>query len=86
MMLTRKGGGGRVHAKVEIRSKCMNVESQITAITNRHIARLLSRLDEARVPFICLEAVKREFWFMADDIKQVISENKEVEDDRGNRA
>jgi hypothetical protein len=59
----------------------MNVESQITAITNRHVARILSQLDEANVPGVCLAAVKREFWFMADDIKQVISENKEVAHD-----
>jgi len=61
----------------------MNVESQITAITNRHVARILSQLDEANVPGVCLSAVKREFWFMADDIKQVVSQKQEVEDEHG---
>ncbi len=55
----------------------MTVESRITAITNRHVGRMLGQLEEARMPKICLDAVKREFWFLHDDIQQVVSDNKE---------
>jgi hypothetical protein len=59
----------------------MNVDSQITAITNRHVARILSQLEEANMPAVCTAAVKREFWFLADDIKQVVSQKQEDEDE-----
>jgi hypothetical protein len=58
----------------------VDVESQITAIAKRHIGRCLSQLEEAGTPEVCLAAVKREFWYMSDDIKQVVSKNEEEQD------
>ena len=58
----------------------MSVASDITSITNRHVGRILAQLDEANVPMVCLMAVKREFWFLHDDVQQVVvSQNQEVE-------
>lgn len=56
----------------------MQVDALITKATARHIGRCLSLLEEAGMPQLYLDAVKREFWFLADDIKQVISESKET--------
>ncbi len=65
----------------------MTVSEQITASTNRHVGRILGQLDEANMPKIALDAVKREMWFLHDDIQQVVSQKKEIEDDNadGNR-
>jgi len=56
----------------------MEVDDQITSLTNRHVGRCLSQLEEANTPAVCLAAVKREFWFLTDDIKQVVRESKET--------
>lgn len=42
----------------------------IDQLTSRHIARLLSRLGDTIAPIVESE-IKREFRFLADDIKQV---------------
>jgi len=56
----------------------MSVDQQITKATNRHVGRCLTQLEEAGVPQVCLDAVKREFWYLSDDVKQVLSESRET--------
>lgn len=46
------------------------MNSTIDQLTSRHIARLLSRLGSTIAPVVENE-IKREFRFLADDIKQV---------------
>ena len=59
----------------------------IDQLTSRHIAKLLTRLGETIAPVQEAE-IKRQFRFLADDIKQVVdqetSENEES-DTTGNR-
>jgi hypothetical protein len=55
----------------------MQVESQITSITNRHVARIMTALDDAGIASVCTDAVKREMWYLHDDIQQVVSSSKE---------
>jgi len=51
---------------------CFNEE--IDRLTNRHIAKLLSRLGDTIAP--CQEAdIKRQFRFFADDIKEAEATN-----------
>jgi len=50
---------------------------QINQITSRHIARILTQFEEANIPSVFRDAVKREMWYMADDIKYVVSPGKE---------
>ena len=59
----------------------MDVEQSITALTARHVGKCLTQLEEAGTPRVCLDAVKREFWYLADDIKSVVSGKKETRND-----
>ena len=59
----------------------MKLEDKITSLTARHIGRCLSQLNEAGVPEVCIAAVKREFWFLSDDVKLEISKNEEQVND-----
>lgn len=60
----------------------------IDQLTSRHIAKLLVRLGDTVAPVIAQE-IKREFRFLAEDIKntnhQEISNHEEINDDAGNR-
>lgn len=50
-------------------------------ITNRHIAKVLSRLDELKLPRIVLDDIKRSFWFLSDDlVKASIEEQQQVKE------
>jgi hypothetical protein len=62
----------------------MEVDQSITALTARHVGKCLSQLEDAGTPRVCLDAVKREFWYLHNDIQQVVSEKKEKQDDRAN--
>ena len=45
------------------------IDIKITAITNRHIGRLLTMLEQVQSPKIITNAVRKQIWFLADDIK-----------------
>lgn len=47
-------------------------------ITNRHIGKFLARLDELekKLPQMVYDDVKRAFWFLSNDIKEVCSKEK----------
>lgn len=52
-------------------------EETLTRLTNRHLAKLLSALDGINAPIMIKEAVKRQFWFFSQDVKdQVLSLGK----------
>jgi len=55
----------------------MCIEADIDKLASRHIARLLTRLGKTIEP-VHVSEIKREFRFLADDIKQVI--NTEISD------
>jgi len=48
------------------------MENVIDKLTSRHIARLLDRVKEVGTPEIVLNEIKREFWYLADDIKNTL--------------
>ena len=53
-----------------------NMEEQINRLHNRHLAKLLSQLNEIKTPQIIIEAVKKEFSYYTTDIKeQVLTSN-----------
>ena len=54
------------------------MDEAIDKLTSRHIAKLLSKLGDTIAPVIESE-IKREFRFLADDIKQVHTENSNHE-------
>ena len=44
-------------------------QSEKEKITNRHIAKVLSRLAELKLPKIIDTEIKRQMWFLADDLR-----------------
>ena len=57
----------------------MTQKEQVISLRNRHIARLLSRINEVtELPALIESAIKREFTFFAEDVvEQVLSQHKE---------
>jgi hypothetical protein len=45
------------------------MSDRIEKLTARHIARALRHLKEVKTPACAIDAVRREFWFLHDDIK-----------------
>ena len=41
-------------------------------ITSRHIARCLSQLEEIEMPAIVTETIKRELWYLSNDLKELV--------------
>jgi hypothetical protein len=37
-------------------------------ITNRHIAKILTRLSQLNLPDIVQDEIKRQMWFLSDDL------------------
>ena len=53
-----------------------NMEEQINRLHNRHLAKLLSRLNEIKTPQIIIESVKKQLSYYTNDIKeQVLTSN-----------
>lgn len=53
-----------------------NMEEQINRLHNRHLAKLLSQLNEIKTPQIIIEAVKKQLSYYTNDIKeQVLTSN-----------
>jgi len=49
-------------------------EELLTKLTNRHLAKLLDKLEEIDSPEIIKDAVKKELWYFSNDIRdQVLS-------------
>ncbi len=59
----------------------MKQGEQVIKLKNRHQARLLDRLHEIKTPEIIINEIKKEFYFLADDIiKQVLEQEEQVND------
>ena len=54
-----------------------DMSNEIDRLTSRHIAKLLSRLGPL-IPPVAEQEIKRQFRFLADDIKSVTGENNEL--------
>jgi len=59
----------------ELSNRCDMCE-EIDRLTSRHIAKLLSRLGSL-IPPVAEQEIKRQFRFLADDIKRVKGDNYE---------
>jgi len=51
-------------------------EGERERITNRHIAKLLSRLEPLNLPEIARDEIKREVWRLSDDLKELYEEGQ----------
>jgi hypothetical protein len=47
------------------------MEQERERITNRHIAKVLSRLAELNLPAVVQDEIKRQMWFLSDDLKDM---------------
>lgn len=47
----------------------------MTRIVNRHIAKLLDRLKPLKIPEIAESEIKRQIWFLAEDLIRANKEN-----------
>ena len=67
-------------------SNTCNMCNQIDQLTSRHIAKLLVRLGDT-IPPVVEQEIKRQFRFLSNDIKNVISgdNNNEQDEQRFNR-
>lgn len=53
-----------------------NMGTQINKLHNRHVAKILTQLNEIKAPQIVIDAVKRQFSYYTTDIKeQVLTSN-----------
>ncbi len=61
----------------------MTDKEQVISLRNRHVARLLDRINEVtELPELIQLAIKKEFSYFAEDVNnQVISKNKENTDE-----
>lgn len=50
------------------------LNDKINQLTNRHLAKLLDKLDEINTPEITKDSIKSHFRWFSDDIKKLISE------------
>ena len=61
---------------MQLKAISYNMEEQINKLHNRHLAKLLSRLNEIKTPQIIIEAVKKQLSYYTTDIKeQVLTSN-----------
>jgi len=51
-------------------------ESEFHRITSRHIARCLSQLEEIEIPAIVTETIKRELWYLSNDLKELVMKER----------
>jgi hypothetical protein len=78
--LTRSPDCGSVGGKEQ---EC-EMGNEIDRLTSRHIAKLLSRLGPL-IPPVAEQEIKRQFRFLADDIKRVTGDKNEEENNGFNR-
>lgn len=53
-----------------------NMEEQINRLHNRHLAKLLSQLNEIKTPQIIIDAVKKQLSYYTTDIKEQVLTSK----------
>lgn len=52
------------------------MEEQINRLHNRHLAKLLSQLNEIKTPQIIIDAVKKQLSYYTTDIKEQVLASK----------
>ncbi len=62
-----------------------NMDEIKERIVNRHIAKILTRLGVSIAP-VQQSEIKRQMWFLADDIVAALTENQEISDESGNKC
>jgi hypothetical protein len=61
---------------MQIQEIGFNMEEQINRLHNRHLAKLLSQLNEINTPQIIIDTIKKQLSFYTKDIKeQVLTSN-----------
>ena len=55
----------------------MDTEQERARLTNRNIARILKRLEHLNMPQMAQDDIKRAFWFLSNDINNLLSGNKD---------
>ena len=63
-----------VGCSLNVRNECMS-DTNTSAVINRHMARLLSQLEDAGCPILFREAVKGAFVWLRDDLTKDTEEN-----------
>lgn len=53
------------------------MEAKTIQLTNRHLAKLLDKLDEIHAPSIIKDTVKSHFWWYAEDLETARQHDKE---------
>jgi len=56
------------------------MDSEIANLTNRHIAKLLTKLDEINTSEIVKDSVKKHFWFLSNDLENYYKGKGQVND------
>lgn len=54
----------------------MAIDTEIKRITNRHIGRLLTRLDEIGIPEIAKREIRREMWELSTDLIEAVKSGR----------
>ena len=54
-------------------------EEEFHRITSRHIARCLGQLESVDMPSIVSETVKRELWYLSNDLKKLVMQEQGIE-------
>lgn len=54
----------------------MDKDQEVTRITNRHIGRLLTRLDEIGIPEIAKREIRREMWEQSTDLIEAVASGR----------
>ena len=62
-----------------------NMEEQINRLHNRHLAKLLSQLNEIKTPQIVIDAVKKQLSYYTTDIKEQVLTSKSIYYDNSTR-
>ncbi len=61
----------------------MSKSNQLARLHNRHLAKILTQLQEINIPVIAINAVKQQFSYYTKDIQdQVLNQNYDQENNR----
>ena len=62
------------------------MENQINKLHNRHVAKILTQLNEIKAPQIIIDAVKRQFSYYTTDIKEQVLTSNSNQYGKSNKA
>ena len=61
------------------RNESESIRGAFHRITSRHIARCLCHLESVEMPSIVTETIKHEFWYLSNDLKDLVMREKGAE-------